>query len=195
MTGRERWLKEADIPPARLRERFAVNDADEIVWLTGPRKGSRAGRDGVIHSVHDGAQFKLKESRVAFALKHGRWPPDGEGADLGGRKSRDDDPRPPKACGLPGVRKTRNGKFTTHVLAKGRRFDFGLFDDPEAAYRVYFSAKKTLDPDDPIRPAKSGKPNAKDNLRVAIGIIRGARGVRRRPRRIGSLAAKGPMTP
>jgi hypothetical protein len=102
--------------------------------------------------------------------------------------NRGDDPLPPKVRAFPGVRKTKNGKFTTSVLAKGRRYDFGLFDDPEAAYRVYLSAKKTLDPHDRLRPVKGVKPNAKDELRDAIGIIRGVRGVRRRPRRMGSLA-------
>ena len=143
MTGRERWLKEADISMARLRVLFAVNDADQIVWLTGPRKGSRAGRMGIIHSVLDGAQYRLKESRLVFALKHDRWPPDGAVADLGNR-NRGDAGVPPKAREFPGVRKTRNGKFTTHVLAKGRRFDFGLFDDPEVAYHVYLAAKKYM---------------------------------------------------
>jgi len=190
--GRARWLKEADIPMARLRERFALNEADEIIWLIGPRAGRRAGCVSpggyrVIHSVLDGRQYQLRESRVVWALKHGRWPPDGHEVDLGNR-NRGDDRLPPEGRRFPGVRKTKNGKFNTSVVAKGQRFDFGLFDDPETAYRVYLSAKETLDPHGPLRPAKGVKPNASDQLRVAIGIIRAARWRRNaRPRRMGSL--------
>lgn len=139
-------------------------------------KGYRA-----IHSVLDGRPYRLREGRVVFALKHGRWPPDGHEVE---HRKQDRDPLPPEARRFPGVCKTKNGKFTTSVFARGRRFDFGLFDDPEEAYRVYLSAKKTLDPSDPLRPVKGVKPNVKD-MRIAIGMLRAARGVRRRPRCIG----------
>lgn len=151
MTGRERWLKEADIPMARLRERFGLNETDEIVWLTGPRAGSRAGRMGIIHSVLNGSQYQLRESRVVWALKHGAWPPDGHEVDLGNR-NHNEAGVPPKAGGFPGVRKTKSGKFTTSVFAKGKRFDFGPYDDPEAAYRIHLAALQTLDPFDPMVP-------------------------------------------
>ena len=173
-TGRERWLKEVDIPLDRLRQRFAVNDADRAVWLTGPRKGSRAGRNGVIHSVLDGAQFKLEESRVVFALKHGRWPTNGEGADPG-RRNRDDDPRPPKACGFPGVRKTTGGKFKTSIVANGREFAFGPYADAEEAYRIHLAAKAVLDPSEPLRPVKGVRPDSLDRMVAAHRIVRMAR--------------------
>jgi hypothetical protein len=144
--GRGRWLREANIPVARLRERFALNEADEVIWRTGPRSRSRAGRMGpggyrAIHSVLDGSPYWLRESRVVWALKHGRWPPDGHAVDLGNRNRGD-----PEDCGFPGVRKTKDGKFTTSVFAKGRRFDFGPYDEPEEAYRIHLAAKQTLDP-------------------------------------------------
>jgi len=177
--ARARWLKEADVPMARLRERFALNEADEIIWRIGPRAGSRAGRMipggyTVIHSVLDGRQYRLRESRVVWALKHGRWPPEGHEVDLGNR-NRGDDPLPSKACGFPGVRKTKSGKFKTSVFADSRRFDFGPYDDPEAAYRIHLAAKELLDPSAPIRPVKGVRLKSWDRTFAAHSIIRMAR--------------------
>jgi hypothetical protein len=173
MSGRARWLKEADISMARLSVRFALNQADEVIWRIGPRAGSRAARKGVIHSVLDGRQYLLRESRAVWALKHGGWPPDGHEADLGSRNR--DDPRPPKAGGFPGVRKTKGGKFKTSVFVDGRDFNFGPFDDPETAYRIHLAAKAMLDPSDPIRPVKGVKPDSLDRMRAAHRIVRAAR--------------------
>jgi hypothetical protein len=47
--------------------------------------------------------------------------------------------------------------------------------DPEAPNRVYLSAKETLDPHGLLRAVEGVKPNASDQLRVAIGIIWAAR--------------------